>query len=423
LRSPGQPLDAASRAYFEPRFGLDFSGVRIHSDARAAASAADVHSLAYTFGKNIVFRSGFYAPGTLEGRRLIAHELAHVVQQGHGTDKVRRQPDKDDEDDIEMPAEYVGRGSLCAGRPCFNNEKFEADLNRSRAEDVAAENKATAERKRRLDIKRHGSKQQKWEVEFLEDPRVLKDVGAVVGTRDDGIMTPRGIRVPKYIGDYLSPRPFYERRSAAMFAWQGYIHLAEIVESGQDAAATNLINANRGALIKDSDLDLRGFTHWSEKAHDARDKAMVLATIAEGGAANAGAAADLIAQRAASTFATEFGALLGRPAVGRGAEMTVEGVGMSGVRVNVRNGELVASYDTIVNVSRIPNQGKAIQRAFEAGAVQAARNAGLNSARVAVETIQNKVWEAYLKSNGYGWASLELRKRQYSTVLTKVFPL
>jgi hypothetical protein len=420
LRSPGEPLDAASRAYFEPRFGLDFSAVRVHRDARAAASASELHSLAYTFGPSIVFRSGFYAPGTLEGRRLIAHELAHVVQQGHGADKVRRQPDDDDEDEIKTPAKST---SMCAGRPCLSNEKIYADVNRSRAEDVAAENKATAERKRRLDIKRYGSKQQKWEVEFLEDPRVIKDIGAVAGTRDDGIMTPMGVRVPKFVGDYLSPRPFYERRSAAMFAWQGYIHLAEIVEAGQDAAAQNLINANGGLLISDSKLDLRGYTHWSEKAHDAREKAMLLAAIGEGGAANAGAAADLAAQRAASSFATEFGELLAKPATVRGAKMTVEGVGWNGVRVNVQNGELVASYDTIVNISRVSGQGRRMQSAFEAGAVQAARNSGLKSARVAVSNIINEDWKAYLLSIGYAPTGMELQKGVFSFVLTKVFPL
>jgi hypothetical protein len=82
LRSPGQPLDAATRAYFEPRFGQDFSGVRVHTDRRAARSAQAVDSLAYTVGRNIVFASGNYRPHSAVGQRLMAHELTHVVQQG-----------------------------------------------------------------------------------------------------------------------------------------------------------------------------------------------------------------------------------------------------------------------------------------------------------------------------------------------------
>ena len=81
LRSPGQPLDTATRAYFEPRFGHDFSRVRVHSGAAAEQSARDVNAHAYTAGHNIVFAAGRFAPQTHEGRRLIAHELSHVVQQ------------------------------------------------------------------------------------------------------------------------------------------------------------------------------------------------------------------------------------------------------------------------------------------------------------------------------------------------------
>ena len=82
LRSPGQPLDRATRAYLEPRSGHDFSRVRIHTDARAAASAQAVNALAYTVGRDVVFGAGQYAPATAQGRRLLAHELAHVAQQG-----------------------------------------------------------------------------------------------------------------------------------------------------------------------------------------------------------------------------------------------------------------------------------------------------------------------------------------------------
>jgi hypothetical protein len=86
LRSSGQPLDEAARAYFEPRFGQDFSRVRVHEDARAAESARAVDALAYTVGQNVVFGAGSYAPGTDSGRRLLAHELAHTLQQQPSTE-------------------------------------------------------------------------------------------------------------------------------------------------------------------------------------------------------------------------------------------------------------------------------------------------------------------------------------------------
>jgi hypothetical protein len=81
LASPGVPLDPSTRAFMESRFGHDFSRVRVHADVRSAESARSIDSLAYTVSNNVVFAAGQYAPETSAGRRLIAHELAHVVQQ------------------------------------------------------------------------------------------------------------------------------------------------------------------------------------------------------------------------------------------------------------------------------------------------------------------------------------------------------
>ncbi len=81
LRSPGQPLDAATRSFMEPRFGHDFGGVRVHGDAKAAESARSVSALAYTVGRDVVFGGGQPILGTTTGRKLMAHELTHVVQQ------------------------------------------------------------------------------------------------------------------------------------------------------------------------------------------------------------------------------------------------------------------------------------------------------------------------------------------------------
>lgn len=81
LRSPGQPLDTTSRAYFESRFGYDFSRVRLHSNSAAEQSARIINAKAYTVGNDIVFGAGQFELRTQEGQRLIAHELTHVVQQ------------------------------------------------------------------------------------------------------------------------------------------------------------------------------------------------------------------------------------------------------------------------------------------------------------------------------------------------------
>lgn len=89
----GQPLSVSSRAFFEPRFGRDFSRVRVHNDSTAAALARSVNARAFTLGTNIVFNTGSYVPGTAGGRRLLAHELTHVVQQRNGLRRLQRTED------------------------------------------------------------------------------------------------------------------------------------------------------------------------------------------------------------------------------------------------------------------------------------------------------------------------------------------
>jgi hypothetical protein len=81
LRATGQPLDGGTRAFMESRFGHNFGHVRIHADERAAESARAVNASAYTVGQQMVFGAGKYQPQTIEGRRLLAHELTHIVQQ------------------------------------------------------------------------------------------------------------------------------------------------------------------------------------------------------------------------------------------------------------------------------------------------------------------------------------------------------
>jgi hypothetical protein len=81
IGTPGHPLDRSTREFMEPRFGHDFSGIRVHTDSRAAESAAAVQARAYTVGHEIVFGAGQFAPASGRGRNLLAHELAHTMQQ------------------------------------------------------------------------------------------------------------------------------------------------------------------------------------------------------------------------------------------------------------------------------------------------------------------------------------------------------
>lgn len=110
ISGAGEPLDLAARSYFEPRFGHDFGRVRVHRDAGAAASARDVAARAYTVGNHVVFGSGSYSPESRGGQSLIAHELAHVIQQTGTVQRLSLAPEpigptsegEDEEDELQL---------------------------------------------------------------------------------------------------------------------------------------------------------------------------------------------------------------------------------------------------------------------------------------------------------------------------------
>ena len=95
LKGGGRPLPRSAQSFFEPRFGADFSQVRIHTDTRAAETAKSINAKAFTVGRDIAFGGNQYAPESHGGRRLLAHELTHVVQQDQGRvqPKIQRSAD------------------------------------------------------------------------------------------------------------------------------------------------------------------------------------------------------------------------------------------------------------------------------------------------------------------------------------------
>ena len=90
IKSTGQPLSASERAFFEPRFGADFGHLRVHTNAQAASLAHSINASAFTIGHNVVFGAGEYSSDSLAGRKLLAHELTHTVQQGGAGKMVQR---------------------------------------------------------------------------------------------------------------------------------------------------------------------------------------------------------------------------------------------------------------------------------------------------------------------------------------------
>lgn len=101
LQGGGRPLTESERSFFEPRFGTDFSNVRVHNNRRADFLARSINARAFTFGNNVVFGAGQYSHNTYHGRKLFAHELSHVVQQSVNEQGIQRTPTATEERDWE----------------------------------------------------------------------------------------------------------------------------------------------------------------------------------------------------------------------------------------------------------------------------------------------------------------------------------
>lgn len=111
LGGRGRPLAAAERSFFESRLGFDLGGVRIHTDSPAGALARSVAARAFTNGRDVVFGANEYAPGTLSGRRLLAHELTHVVQQSRGQGATRLLRQAREEEAVESIEQQVAEAA------------------------------------------------------------------------------------------------------------------------------------------------------------------------------------------------------------------------------------------------------------------------------------------------------------------------
>jgi uncharacterized protein DUF4157 len=152
LRAPGQPLDTATRAFMEPRFGHDFSGVRVHTDAQAAESARAVNALAYTVGRDVVFGAGQYLPRSDAGQQLLAHGLTHdrgvpptsdrangAIQAkltiGASNDPLEQEADRIADQVLAAPAHLAVSGALpriqrFAGQPAGQTDTAPASVDR-----------------------------------------------------------------------------------------------------------------------------------------------------------------------------------------------------------------------------------------------------------------------------------------------------
>jgi len=142
----GQPLPESDRAFFEPRFGYNFSQVRVHADAQSAETSHAINARAFTLGNDVAFGAGEYAPETVAGKRLLAHELTHVVQQ-QGSRVQRRLPVSQPGDRHEDEADRIANRPLMQLQRHYGNRYVQrAVALASQGKEVEIQSKSTIQR-------------------------------------------------------------------------------------------------------------------------------------------------------------------------------------------------------------------------------------------------------------------------------------
>ncbi len=431
LRSSGRPLDLATRRKLEPRFGHDFSQVRIHTDMQAAQSARQVNAHAYTVGRDIVFAEGRYAPQTSRGMELLAHELSHTVQQKKavvGDEIAVGEANSAAEREADRMAQASGAIHAVDSQAVLRREPD--DLTTRSASQIMADP---------LYIDNH-----------LKSMRFFEAQLAII-TYDDGSqlrlgLTPDWIKSPIEGVDYRTLRsqhiPIVSGEPGKMqYIPRGAETLKGIPDDSrlslQDAllqytrtvtfarettsnrivpTQVNSITApNLCTVLRDAEAEyVKNFNAMAaggKKVFESLKTVVELlgladaaAGIAEGATASSAAKVGTVGTaEAESTLVRKFMELLAKKGAG---EVTVGGVAFGDIQVAMEGTELAIRRTFVTNVSRIPGQGKVMQSVWEAAAIKAAQQAGAKSVQIALRTVVNATWKAYLESQGYTWQTL-----------------
>lgn len=271
LRSPGMGLDAATRAFFEPRFGRDFSRVRVHTDEASAASAHSIQAHAYAAGDHLVFDKGQFAPDTDEGRKLLAHELAHVVQRQDGDDSSPIYRQKNSELDFTMTPEYargLSNEELANEEAALSSHLEELDSN---AEDDWLDDPKGGEPE---NIDKYSDPEWMAVAENLKTLRAERDRRASGGSNADVVgEMPRPSGLPMNEGFELKDAPPEFQALAAQIPEGRLIEVVEMPASGrsrgpQPTWATSTLNAAGVASTMNANAQLmrQGFAAAGENS-------------------------------------------------------------------------------------------------------------------------------------------------------------
>jgi Domain of unknown function (DUF4157) len=441
LRSPGSQLDDSTRAALEPQFGHDFGRVRVHTDSKAAASAQAVDASAYTVGPNIVFASGQFSPDTAQGRKLLAHELTHTIQQGMqlpsgGSDLRIDSADGPPEREASHTANLLNQNQpFVSPRPGSVGMRVQRDTPPAQATD---DTRPVA--------------QIMSDPDYIEGPNLKRieffSAQLAILHYADGKQLRLGL-VPDYINppiegvDYRSERSSHipilsnkpgkvryiprgkesimQMPDTATFNMQDFeqkfgrdVTFKRDPQSGKIVPTqVNSITApGLCEILRQAEAEYKAnFEAMAQGGKKVFEKLKVivellgLADAAQGAteAVAARAASAAAAKQAESTLVRKFVELLAKKAPG---QVEVGGVAFGDIEVALEGTELAVRRSSILNVGRVAGQGRVMQTVWESAAIQAAKQSGAKTVQLAMRTIQNPTWAAYLESQGYVWEVL-----------------
>lgn len=441
LRSPGRQLDDSTRAALEPQFGHDFGRIRVHTDSKAAASAQAVDALAYTVGPNIVFASGQFSPATAQGRKLLAHELTHTIQQGMRLPSTRGNLHIDSADSSpEREASHTAN-LLNQNRPFVSPRPGSVGMGLQRDAPPA---QATDDTRPVAQIMS--------DPDYIEGPNLKRieffSAQLAILHYADGKQLRLGL-VPEYINppiegvDYRSERSSHiqvvsstpgkvryiprgkesimQMRDTDTFDMQAFaqqfgrdISFKRDPQSGKivPTQVNSMTAPGLCQILLQAEAEYKAnFDAIAQGGKKVFEKLQTIvellgaADAAQGAAetAAARAAAGAAAKQAESTLVRKFIELLAKKTVG---EVEAGGVAFGQIEVAMEGTELAVRRSAILNVGRAAGQGRAMQAVWESAAIQAAKQSGAKTVQIAMRTLQNQTWAAYLESQGYVWEAL-----------------
>ena len=385
--------------------------VRVHTDEVAAASAQAVGAQAYTVGNDIVFGAGQYSPGTAAGDHLLAHELAHVGQQGGAGLLIQRKID-----------------------PAVLPTKQAAEI---MADETYVDTGID-----------------KLEYFFAEEAKVYYKDGSTLklGLLPENLTPPiegvnyrsSGADIPTVATDKPGEITYLPGARSLGAGAGGKLSLPEIVkrfsetarfkhESASNRIVPTVINSRTApmlcSLLRDCEKQYEALMTEVSKGGVKIFKSfetvlMIYSLLPAGGLAGraaAGAAAGVNVAKAEATILSELLAILKS---GAGKSIVAEGVEFNSVRILREATQLIIRRFGIRRLTAAAGEGRIVHGAFERAAIQAAKQTGAKSVRLIMETPVNQAWKTYLESQGYAMEVIEkVGEVGFENVLTKVFTL